>query len=102
MWCAILDNRQIQLRDLHSVKDLSTNLKKKKKIPKPAMEQSRWLPVVTLSHTTVGEYYFLPSIMVRSAGFGSQTDLSSNHSSATYYLLTGMTFANDLLLASIS
>lgn len=26
MWCAILANRQIQLRDLHSVKDLSTNL----------------------------------------------------------------------------
>lgn len=30
MCCAILDNRQIQLRHLHPVKDLSTNFKKEK------------------------------------------------------------------------
>ena len=58
MWCAILDNRQIQLRDLPSVKDLSTKTKdKKKKKPQgPAREQPGRLSVVALFHSAVGEY----------------------------------------------
>lgn len=56
MWCAILDNRQIQLRDLRSVKDLSTKTKTKNKPQGPAREQPGWLFVVALFHTAVGEY----------------------------------------------
>lgn len=52
-----MDNRQIQLRDLRSVKDLSTKTKNKKKnLQGPAREQPGWLSVVALFHTAVGEY----------------------------------------------
>lgn len=89
MWCAILDNRQIQLRDLHSVKDLSTNLEKKKKFPEPAMEQSSWLSVVTPSHNTVGKYIPFPALWLGVLDLGGR----QTRAQITALLLTScMTF----------